>query len=340
MPTVSELAHETELLDLVVAAGSAGLARQVSRVVRLSPERLDSSLHSGDLVLVSLAEWDTVDSQAAAKLLCEVGAYPIAGVVVGGAAYDLDFVIAGSNPTPILVPRRYFELDQMQALLLRWLAERQIVEERLARELNAEFVDLVHAGADAAEVLEHLSRLTGKPALLHDARGKIQSICQPTRECFSDRELRAAIIGRGASAAKDGSHVDGLRQWRGVSADELPLLGLTRLRAAWPGDGPVQQFVSLLGRPAAVTQRDRAAISASVLALSQETARLGNRRSADAAAPEPLRPVSARRRGALRPADRCRRPLESSSDAGLGSRSPSTFRRTRTRTSSASASPS
>ena len=53
---------------------------------------------------------------------------------------------------------------------------------------------------DAAEVLEHLARLTGKPALLHDARGKIQSVHQPTRECFSDRELRAAVVARAVGA--------------------------------------------------------------------------------------------------------------------------------------------
>src|SRR5579859_4950824 len=177
MPTVSELAHETALLALEVASGAAGLARQVSRIVRLSPERLDGSLHSGDLVLMSLTEWAADAAAPALQLLTEVSAYPIAGAVVVGDRFGVDVPSDGANSTPILVPRLCRELDRLQVILLRWLAECQIVEERVARELNAEFVDLVHAGADAVEVLEHLSRLTGKPALLHDARGKIQRVC-------------------------------------------------------------------------------------------------------------------------------------------------------------------
>src|ERR1700737_3730261 len=91
MPSVAELANETGPLGVVVAAGAAGLARQVARLVRLSPDRLDGSLQTGDLVLVSLAEWESDTSSApaeSANLIADISAHPIAAVVVADAPRD------------------------------------------------------------------------------------------------------------------------------------------------------------------------------------------------------------------------------------------------------------
>jgi hypothetical protein len=257
MPSVAELAIEAAPLGLVVAAGAEGLARLVSRIVRLSPDRLDGSLQSGDLVLVALDEW-----ASASKLVDEIRAYPIAAAVVAGAPSSP----ALPNGAPLLVLEPGIGLDRIHAHLGRWLAERQIDEGRVARDLSEEFVDFVRAGADTAEVVAHLAGLTGKAALVHDSRGRILEQHQPTSESFPERELRAAISARSTSS-KDGHPANGLRQLRGVSVDELPLSGLTRLTTALPGDDPAGRYISLLGRPAATTQRDRAALSAAALAL-------------------------------------------------------------------------
>jgi hypothetical protein len=162
------------------------------------------------------------------------------------------------------------EVDHVQAVLLRWLADCQPAEERIARGLNEEFADLVGAGADTAEIIAHLARLAGKPAVLHDARGRIEDHHQPTTDFLSERELRAAVTARGTAAAKDGTHAS--RQLRGVFAEELPSLGLTRLTAALASDKPEGRYLSLVGRPAAITQRDRAALSAAAFVLAHEVA--------------------------------------------------------------------
>jgi PucR family transcriptional regulator, purine catabolism regulatory protein len=271
MPTVAELANEAAPLGVVVAAGSAGLGRQVSRIVRLSPDRLDGSLQTGDLVLVSLAEWQSDTPGAASKLIGEISAHPVAALVVAGEHCAAAVQNDGQRTTPILGLRHGVELEQIHGRLPRWLIECQLAEERVARELNEEFLDFVRAGADTAEVVAHLARLTRKPALLHDSKGKIEDLHQPTSESLPERELRAAISARSSSTSRDGSHPHGVRQLRGVSADELPSLGLTRLTAGLPCDNPTGRYLSLLGRPAAITQRDRAALSAAALALAHGT---------------------------------------------------------------------
>jgi hypothetical protein len=275
MPTVAQLANEAGPLGLAIASGAGGLARQISRVVRLAPDRLDASLQTGDLVLLSLAEWGSNDSGAASRLLAELGASAIAAAVVIDAQRDAVHADTEEQLTPILIPRHSIELDRMQTILLRWLAECQIVEERAAHELNEEFADLVRAGAETAEVVAHLARMTSKPAVLHDDKGRIESAFQPTTvdKPFAERELRAAIIMRSTSTSRDSKRVDRLPQWRGVNADELPSLGLTRLTAAVPREESRAGYLSLLGRPAAVTQHDRSALSAAVLALTLERAR-------------------------------------------------------------------
>lgn len=169
MPTVAELAIWSAPLGLTVEAGGLGLARDITSIVRLSPDRLEPPLHGGDVVLVSASEWASIPA-----LVAHLSRIGIAATVVADRQDDNPIDIEGTWRTPVVVVGGGVQLDRIEHLALGWLAQRQILEEQIANDLRTEFAEFVRAGARVEAVVTHLARLAGNLLLLHDASGAVR----------------------------------------------------------------------------------------------------------------------------------------------------------------------
>lgn len=267
MPTVAELVHWGAPLGLAVlkSAGGASMARDVARVVRLSPDRPDRALYGGDLVLVSVTEWASIPG-----LVAYLGAAPIAGTLVADAGDHNPFRGAGAGTAPILESPRDLRIERIEQRVASWLAERQILDERLSTDLATEFTDFVCAGATVKEVVIHLACLTGKLALLHDSAGAVCVAYQPGCDAMSERTLRRAMRSLPRGNTRDGTSRQG-----GVATVELAAPGLFRLTVAICPANPVGLYISLLADPATVTKRDNIALASAARALSGGSEGLG-----------------------------------------------------------------
>ncbi len=250
---MAELIRWDGPLGIDVCAGASGLAREISRVVRFSPERVDVPLQSGDAVLVAYKDW-----KRALGALEATGNLQVAAIIVSPPAHDHTPRISEPWSTPLLLlsePR----LDQAQPFLNEWLEQCCLHEERQAVEIRQHFGSL-DGSADVRLMTERLVQLTGKPVFVHDAFGNVELACQPAARRLSPADFEATVRAAGATLGRRAGR--GRFPVIGLAYDELPALDSALISLATGGGSLPTQYLSILGRASEFTHRDRAALAA------------------------------------------------------------------------------
>ncbi|MBV9578479.1 MAG: hypothetical protein JO057_07820 [Chloroflexi bacterium] len=253
MPTVAELVRSDGSLGMDVCAGASGLAREISRIVRSSTERIDIPLRTGDVVLVSARDW-----RHALNALDLAGSLQVAAVIVSATAHDSAQWLTDSWSTPVLLlsePR----LDQAFPLLTEWLEQCTLHEEHQAVEFRQRFGEMdVHA--DMRAITERLVQVAGRPVFIHDAHGHVELTCQPATRRLASGDFDATV--RVASATVGGRASRGRFPLIGVAYDEIPALDCALISLATGSRSLPVHYVSMLGQAADFTHPDRAALGA------------------------------------------------------------------------------
>ena len=279
MPTVEELLREALPAGAAVRGGATGLGREVAWVARLRGHApAFAHLQAGDLAIVPVAALHALDERLTPhRVLEQLAEARVAAVALIGDA-DPDAVAAAERlATPLLALPAETQAEPLELALQRWLLDRRAEAYRQGQALHRQFTELALAGGGMPALVERAARLTGKPALLHDARWRLRLERHPSSR-YPASAIPAAEV-RDAFAASAGA----VEAWArpagprpveaGVAYFELPDLGLVRLVAP-VGDGRgAGAYLSLLARPRELTERDRATVLAAAGACAIELVR-------------------------------------------------------------------
>jgi hypothetical protein len=254
-------------LQFNLVAGSAGLAREITRAVRFRSARRDIQLQPGDLVLMPLAEWKRAVQHAPADELASLCVLDVAAVLVSGPGLETAMWGGKESYTPIMVLPET-QLDDAETLLTMWLTSTQTREEHQANDLRSELCQ--HDDhADVDDMLQRVVQFTSKAALIHDARASVVVACQPAGRPRGRREIETASHAAGAALGQL------IRQNQvppmGVRYHELSSHGLAMLVAALHDAAGPTRYLSLIGSPAQFTHRDRIVLIAAADAATEFT---------------------------------------------------------------------
>jgi purine catabolism regulator len=253
VPTVAELARWAGPLELSLVAGSAGLAREIARVVRFRSARRDVHLQPGDLVLVPLAEWQRAVGNATVDVTDGLRMLDVAAVLVFGPGLAAATFGSEESCTPILhLPES--QLDDAETILTLWLTSAQAHEEQQANYLRGELRQLEHH-PDVHDLLKSIVQLTGKTILIHDATAAVVLACQPAGRTRGRREIETAC--HAASTALGQLIRQKQAPLIGVTYRELASPGLAMLVAAVHAPAAPTRYLSVVGPPAEFAHRDR-----------------------------------------------------------------------------------
>jgi hypothetical protein len=292
VPTVAELVRWAGPLEFNLVAGSAGLAREITRVVRFRSARRDIQLEPGDLVLMPLAEWKRAVRNAPADALTSLWMLDVAAVLVSGPGLQTAMWGGKEAYTPVMVLPEA-QLDDAETLLTMWLTSTQTREEQQANHLRGELRE--HDDQpDVEGLLKRVVQLTGKAVLMHDARASVVVACQPAGRPRGRREIETAS--HAASAALGQLIRQNQVPPVGVMYQELSSHGLAMLVAALHDPARPTRYLSLVGPPAQFAHRDRIVLIAAADAATECT---GNPRK-DHAADDPGAPDGEYAPGVLR----------------------------------------
>jgi purine catabolism regulator len=262
VPTVAELVRWAGPLEFNLVAGSAGLAREITRAVRFRSARRDIQLQPGDLVLIALAEWKRAVQHAPADELAILCVLDVAAVLVSGPGLETAMWGGKESYTPIMVLPET-QLDDAETLLSMWLTSTQTREEQQANDLRSELRQH-NDHADVDDLLKRVVQFTGKAVLIHDARASLVVACQPADRPRSRREIETASHAAGAALGQL------IRQNQvrpmGVMYQELSH-GLAMLVAALHAPAGPTRYLSLVGPSAQFAHRDRVVLIAAADAV-------------------------------------------------------------------------
>jgi hypothetical protein len=253
VPTVAELVRWAGPLELNLLAGSAGVAREITRALRFRSARRDVQLQPGDLVLAPLVEWERAVQHATADVLDSLCLLDVAAVVVSGPGLETAVRDGKESCTPIIrVPES--QLNDAENLLTMWLTSAQAREEQSANQLHCELRQHTHR-QDVHDLLKRIVQLTGKAVLMHDAKGSVVVACQPAGQPRGRREIESACSAAGAALGKL------IRQNQaplmGVAYQELSSPRLAMHVASVHDPAAPTRYLSLVGPPAQFAHRDR-----------------------------------------------------------------------------------
>ncbi|HEX6737105.1 MAG TPA: helix-turn-helix domain-containing protein [Vicinamibacteria bacterium] len=274
MPTVEELLREALPAGAAIRGGATGLGREVAWVARLRGHApAFAHLQAGDLAIVPVAALQALDERLTlCRVLEQLAEARVAAVALIGDADPDAVAAAGRLATPLLALPAQTPAEPLELALQRWLLHRRAEAYRQGQALQRQFTELALAGGGMPALVERVTRLTGKPALLHDARWRLRLERHPPGDCPASAIPAGEV--RDALAASAGA----VEAWArpaeaGVAYFELPDLGLVRLVAP-VGDGRgAGAYLSLLTRPRELTERDRATVLAAAGACAIELVR-------------------------------------------------------------------
>jgi purine catabolism regulator len=264
--TVSEVLRSIPQ-GFVVLAGSAGLGREVSRILHVRPSTESiASTGSGDLVVYAAADPRRDDGEGVDQALAAVLSSGVAGVLTDVEPTSVNVHAADKHGSPLLTSIGRVETEHLHTMLVRALDLSQSLLGQQQVELQRELSYLSRAGATPPMLLERLVETTGRAGLLQDRDARFEHLQQPVLQDMDQATVRRAI----------GSSKAATRRWLLETADaavnnllylELPGDHLVRLVAPVWTDGEVRAAVSLFARSDELAARDRIALLAAARAI-------------------------------------------------------------------------
>ena len=175
MITVRDLIGVALPAGTTVAAGSAGLDREVTWATRIRPTPpAFGHLSRGELVLLSENLLPLLDERLTlAGAIRQLAGFGVAGIAQVGAVDAAACAVADETSTPLLQLPSDTDLSALERETARYVTERRRVVNRRGQEISRRLMELAIAGEPLATVVRGLSGLAGRPVALEGRDGRL-----------------------------------------------------------------------------------------------------------------------------------------------------------------------
>lgn len=175
MITVRDLIGVALPAGTTVAAGSAGLDREVTWATRIRPTPpAFGHLSRGELVLLPEGLLPLLDERLTlAAAIRQLAGFGVAGIAQVGAVDAAACVAADETSTPLLQLPADTDLGPLERETARYVTERRRVVNRRGQEVSRRLMELAIAGEPLATVVRGLSGLAGRPVALEGRDGRL-----------------------------------------------------------------------------------------------------------------------------------------------------------------------
>ncbi len=173
--TVRDLIGVALPAGTTVAAGSAGLDREVTWATRIRPTPpAFGHLSRGELVLLSENLLPLLDERLTlAGAIRQLAGFGVAGIAQVGAVDAAACAVADETSTPLLQLPSDTDLSVLERETARYVTERRRVVNRRGQEVSRRLMELAIAGEPLATVVRGLSGLAGRPVALEGRDGRL-----------------------------------------------------------------------------------------------------------------------------------------------------------------------
>ena len=275
MPTLEDVLREGLTVDADVLAGAAYLDRQLSWVVRLRARAPAlPPLTGGELVVASIPALQSLDGRPSlARVVDHVAALGAAAMLVIGDIDREAEQVAERHRLPLIqVLSSATRSEALEVELQRWLVERKLDVQRELSSLHLEFNGLALAGGFPA-LLERTARLTGKPTVLQGPDLAVRLRRQPPSGGISIELVDAALAASRPAAERWARELLRANGEPPIVRLDLPELRLVHMLAGVRDRTGTGAYMSLVGRPIELGERDAGALLAAAGAGSIELVR-------------------------------------------------------------------
>ncbi len=275
MSTVGEIWQLALPLGTTLAAGEAGLWREVVATARLRPRPPGfDALQGGELAFVSVQSMRLLDENLTlAAVLSQLYEMKVAAVAVAGAVEQSARAAADRLGLPLFALPPGANASESEQFALRVILEQQTDLYRRAQEAYRQLTELAIEGRGLPAIVEKLAHIAGKPAAMQDTAGHLRLYSAPREGWLSRQEASGLLL-------DCAGELDSWLRGTVVSASDppvtqfdLPRQGLALLVAPVVGREGVAGFLSLLGETRRFGEVDRLAVARGAAACAIELAR-------------------------------------------------------------------
>lgn len=180
-----------------VAAGTAGLGREVTWATRLRPNPpAFGHLGGGELVLIAPATLEMLDErltlEAAVRQLADLG---VAGIAHAGTVGKAARAAADETGMPLLQMPKTAELGPLERDASRLITERRRDVQRRAQDVGRRLMELAISGEPLAGTVRELAEMGNRSAALEGRDGRLLAFHAPGGR-GPTRDRSAALLGR------------------------------------------------------------------------------------------------------------------------------------------------
>lgn len=255
--TVEEVRKLALPIGTTILAGNNALGNIVNWTALIYPQEIGPKpLNTGELVFLAPLERNLSIPNRDAVVVRQAVDAQAAGVILAENASPLAMQEAESGNLPLLLLPPGHKVREVERTVIALLLDRQTQLERRGAQIYRQLIQISSGNRGMPELVNAMSRLTGKMVLVHDKRLRlVERVSLPDFDEVEDDAKR--FTGQAANLPEK------LRNRRRVTnlespviQQELPLEGMVRLIAPIVTQNIGRGYLSIIGRESQVDEVD------------------------------------------------------------------------------------